>query len=131
MPKYNNDSKFDIDLKYGQVREKRLAKIIENKKIEVKTENKWWKKTGNIAIEVESYGKPSGLKKTKADYWVHILADGDKDYCMLLFTIPALKKLAKKYKSNFKMVGDNRASKCILIPLKEIFNVDKVAHAKN
>jgi hypothetical protein len=95
MAKYNNDKKFDIDLKYGKVREKRLAKILEEKKIEVKTERDWWRKTGNIAIEIESYGKPSGLKSTKADYWVHILADGRKDYCILLFDVPTLKKLAE------------------------------------
>ena len=122
MAKYNNDKKFDIDLKYGKVREKRLAKILEEKKIEVKTERDWWRKTGNIAIEIQSYGKPSGLKSTKADYWVHILADGKKDYCILLFDVPTLKKLARKHKKNWKMMGDNRASKCILIPLKEIFN---------
>ena len=127
MAKFNNNKKFDIDLKYGQVREKRLANIIENKKIEVKTERDWWRKTGNIAIEIESYGKPSGLKSTKADYWVHILADGKEDYCMLLFTVPALKKLASKYKNKWRMMGDNKASKCILIPLKEIFNDNKTS----
>jgi len=28
-------------------------------------------KTGNIAIEFESRGKPSGVSTTKADYWVY------------------------------------------------------------
>ncbi len=125
MVKLNNDNKFDIDLKYGQLREKRLAKILFDKKLEVKTERDWWRKTGNIAIEIECNGKPSGLTVTKASHWVHILADGDKDYCMLLFTVPQLKKLTKKFKDNFKMVGDRRASKCILIPLKQIFEKDK------
>ena len=32
MPKFNNDKKFDIDLKYGQVREKRIAKILFDKR---------------------------------------------------------------------------------------------------
>ena len=125
MPKFNNNKKFDIDLKYGQVREKRIAKILFDKKLEVKTERDWWRKTGNIAIEIESYGKPSGLTSTEASHWVHILADGDKDYCMLLFTVAQLKKLARKYKDNFKMIGDNRASICILIPLTEIFSKEK------
>lgn len=30
------------------------------------------KQTGNIAIEFESYDKPSGIASTKADYWFQI-----------------------------------------------------------
>ena len=59
--KLNNDNKFDLDLKYGQMREKQVHNMFYNKKIEVKTERDWWAKTGNIAIEVECNGKPSGL----------------------------------------------------------------------
>ena len=61
-------------------------------KIEVKTERDWWFKTGNIAIEVECNGKPSGIMATKADYWVHILAEGDKDYCRLIFDTRTVKR---------------------------------------
>ena len=35
--------------------------------MEVKTERDWWYKTNNIAIEVECYGKPSGIMATEAD----------------------------------------------------------------
>ena len=57
--KLNNTSKFDIDLKYGQVREKkRVAELLSNDKVEIKTERSWWRKTGNIAIEYEYRGKP-------------------------------------------------------------------------
>ena len=34
-------------------------------------------------------------------------------------------RLCKKYKENTKMVGDNKASKVILIPLKEILIYDE------
>ena len=54
--KLNNTSKFDIDLKYGQVREKRVAELLSNDKVEIKTERSWWRKTGNIAIEYEYRG---------------------------------------------------------------------------
>ena len=63
-------------------------------KIEVKTERDWWFKTGNIAIEMECNGKPSGVMATKSDYWVHILAEGDKDYCRLIFDTKTIKRLA-------------------------------------
>ena len=35
--------------------------MLQDKKIEVKSERGMWLKTGNIAIEFESYGKPSGI----------------------------------------------------------------------
>jgi len=117
------NSKFDIDLKYGQEREKKVVSLLDQdkNKLEVKTERDWWAKTGNIAIEVECWGKPSGLSKTEADYWVHILAIGKEDYCKLIFKVTKLKKIADKFKDNYKMIGDHHASKCILIPLKELF----------
>ena len=51
-----------------------------------------------------------------------ILAKGDKDYCKLIFDVPQLKEITEKFKDNYKMIGDNNAAKCILIPLKELFN---------
>ena len=117
------NNKFDIDLKYGQEREQRLASILDKdkNKIEVKTERDWWFKTGNIAIEVECNGKPSGIMATKADYWVHILAEGDKDYCRLIFDTRTVKRLAKKYIGTLKNGGDGWRSRFVLIPLSEIF----------
>tara|TARA_R110000822_G_scaffold20594_3_gene65865 strand:+ start:3904 stop:4281 length:378 start_codon:yes stop_codon:yes gene_type:complete len=119
MTKANN--KFDIDLKYGQEREQRIEKILKEGKLEVKTERKWWFKTGNIALEVECYGKPSGVMATKADYWVQILADGDKDYCRLIFDTKTIKRLVKKYIKNIKSGGDGKQSRFVLVPLSELF----------
>ena len=42
--KLNCDNKFDLDLKYGQMREKQVHNMFYNKKIEVKTERDWWAK---------------------------------------------------------------------------------------
>lgn len=119
MTKANN--KFDIDLKYGKDREERIEKILKEGKLEVKTERDWWFKTGNIAIEIECNGKPSGIMATKSDYWVHILANGDKDYCRLIFDTKTIKKLTKKYIGTLKNGGDGWRSKFVLIPLSEIF----------
>jgi len=121
-----NSNKFDIELQYGQVREKRIADILENEKIEVKTERDIWKKTGNIAIEFESRGKPSGIAVTEAKWWVHVLADKEDDYCMLLFPTDKLKKIARKHFSKAINGGDNDTSKFVLLPLKEIFNGETI-----
>ena len=124
MPKGNK--KFDIDLKYGQEREDRVVSLLMSKKekCEVKTERDWWYKTGNIAIEIECYGKPSGLMATESDIWIHILATGDTDYCKLVFDVPKLKQIVEKFKDRTKMVGDYKAAKCVLIPLSELFITD-------
>jgi len=116
------NKKFDIDLKYGQLREKKVHDIFSNKKIEVKTERDWWFKTGNIALEYECNGKPSGINATESDYWIHILAKGNKNHCMLVFEVKELKKIVKKYKEQYtRMVGDRNASKCVILPISELF----------
>jgi len=117
------NKKFDIDLKYGQVREKQVLNIFANKKIEVKTERDWWEKTGNIALEYECNGKPSGISATQSDYWIHILAKGNKNHCMLVFEVPRLKKIINKYKdTHTRMVGDGGRSKCVILPIKKLFD---------
>tara|TARA_R100001244_G_scaffold7160_1_gene9336 strand:+ start:226 stop:594 length:369 start_codon:yes stop_codon:yes gene_type:complete len=119
------NKKFDIDLKYGQLREKQVHDIFSNKKIEVKTERDWWYKTGNIALEYECNGNPSGINATESDYWIQVLAKGNKNHCMLVFEVSELKKIIKKYKGQYtRMVGDGNRSKCVILPIKKLFEVD-------
>ena len=89
-PSKENRKKFDIDLSYGKVREKQVADMLQNKKIEVKSERGMWQKTGNIAIEFESYGKPSGIAATESDYWFHNLCVGEETFCTLVFDVKSL-----------------------------------------
>ena len=44
MIKTKANKKFDIDLKYGQIREDHISAMFKDKKIEVKTERDWWYK---------------------------------------------------------------------------------------
>jgi hypothetical protein len=121
--KLNANDKFDIDLKYGKIREKRVADLLGKEQVEIKTERSWWRKTGNIAIEYEYRGKPSGIDKTEAKWWFHILELEKKEHCMLIFRVVRLKKIVKKYKeTHTKNIGDYNASKCVVIPIKELFN---------
>ena len=78
-PTKKDQKKFDLDLKYGEIREDKIRDMLENKKIEVKSERGRWMETGNICIEYESWGKPSGIRATESDYWFHNLCVGDKD----------------------------------------------------
>lgn len=126
-PTKEDRKKFDIDLQYGVVREDKIADMLTNKKIEVKSERDLWQKTGNICIEYKSYGKPSGIDATESDYWFHNLCIGDDEYCTLVFNTNTLKKIVKKLDS-FKTVsgGDNRASQMYLLNLQKLFSSDVI-----
>tara|TARA_Y100000592_G_scaffold101108_1_gene185525 strand:+ start:3769 stop:4206 length:438 start_codon:yes stop_codon:yes gene_type:complete len=122
--KLNDNSDFDLDLKFGQKHERKIAKLLglKDEQIEVKTERDWWASTKNICIEVERRGKPSGLSVTKAKVWVHVLSKGNKQMCRLVLDVSILKKLVEKFKNNWKMVGDRKETKAVLIKWKEIIN---------
>lgn len=121
---YNDDSKWDIDLAFGNKHEKLIGDLLTLNKneIEVKAERDWWARTGNLCIEIERRGKPSGLTITKAKIWVHVLTKGNKQMMRLVINVPILKKLANEFKDNWKMVGDRKETKAIMIPWKEIMN---------
>ena len=95
-PTKKDRKKFDIDLQFGSIREDKIADMLTNKKIEVKSERGKWMETGNICIEYQSYGKPSGIEATEADFWFHNLCIGNEIFCTLVFDVPKLKKLVKK-----------------------------------
>ena len=122
----NNNSKFDIDLKYGQIREQLFADIMEGKElVEVKTERGKWKSTGNIAIEWMSREKLSGIATTKADWWAHFLADGEETKAVIMIPVPELKAKIKKLKklgiAKDTSGGDDDTSRLVLLPLNQLF----------
>ena len=126
-PTKKDKKKFDIDLQYGTIREDKIIDMLTNKKVEVKSERGMWMKTGNIAIEYESYKKPSGIRATESDYWVHNLCVGDNEFCTLVFKTDVLKTIVDKL-DYFKTVsgGDNKASKMYLVNLQKLFSSDVI-----
>ena len=96
-PTKKDRKKFDLDLQYGKIREDKIAEMLTNKKIEVKSERGMWMKTGNIAIEYESYKKPSGIRATESDYWFHNLCVGDNEFSTLVFKTDNLKLIDGSY----------------------------------
>jgi hypothetical protein len=87
------------------------------KTCEVKTERDKWAQTGNICIESESYGKPSGIAATEADLWVHNLTVDNELVCSLVFPVEKLKEILPKLPQRSVMGGDNNASKLQLVSL--------------
>ena len=126
-PTKENRKKFDLDLTYGEIREEKIADMLTNKKVEVKSERDIWQNTGNICIEYECWNKPSGIRATESDYWFHNLCIGDEEYCTLVFKTDTLKKIVDKL-DTFKTVsgGDGNASRMYLVNLQKLFSTDVI-----
>ena len=122
----NNDKRFDIDLEYGKVFEQKVADMLQNRKIEVKTEREKWKSTGNIVIEFESRGRPSGIATTEADYWFHNLALGDDIVMTLVFPTKILRNYIVQTMPKAVRGGDNNTSRLYLINLSNLVKMINV-----
>jgi len=126
IPLYNNDKRFDLDLQYGQVFEKKVADMLQNSKIEVKTEREKWKSTGNIVIEFESRGKPSGIATTEAEYWFHNLALGNDIVMTLVIPTKILRNYIVQTMPRVVSGGDNNTSRLYLLNLQSLVKMINV-----
>ena len=112
---FNSD--FRHDLKLAQETENAFAEILgPNTTIEIKDDLQA-SQTGNIFIEFESRGKPSGIATTEADYWaIHI------DGIWITLRTDKLKGIARKMYKLFgtTLGGDSNTSKGVLIPIKNL-----------
>ena len=101
--------------------------MLQNKKIEVKSERDMWQRTGNIAVEYESYGKPSGIKATESDYWFHNLCIGNETYATLVFRTDVLRSIIDSldYTKTVKG-GDHNASAMYLLNIQKLFSSDVI-----
>jgi hypothetical protein len=126
---YNND--FRYDLKVGQVGESLLGGLLSGSiTCEVKRDF-WIGRTGNIAVEFESRGKPSGITTSEADYWAFVLAQEYNDEVIVFIKAERLKRIAREFykKGSVKDMGDNNTSKAVLFPISEIINAEKLYHS--
>lgn len=121
--KLNNDNRFDIDLEYGQIFEQKIANIFQSSKIEVKTERDKWNYTGNIVIEFESRGHPSGIAVTQSDFWFHNLALKGELIMTLVFPVAVLKRYIEQNKPRVVRGGDDNTSKLYLINLADLVTI--------
>jgi len=116
--KHNSD--FQYDWEFGKEGEDEIAKLLNDYKVEVKRDRQT-KQTGNVYIEYQSRGKPSGIKTTKADKWAYILQDG----CILIVDTELLKK-ALRYLIKARLCvkdmpgGDNNTSLGVLVSVERL-----------
>lgn len=106
---------FDLDLRSGQATENKLLEVIQsgNALVEVKSD-KQAQRTGNIFVEVEYRGQPSGLSTTEADWWAY---EVDDDVFVLMRT-DRLRKLASVRRR--LPGGDHDMSVGVLLPLEKL-----------
>ena len=115
----NKDYKYDICM-YSDKNEEEVF-------FEVKTDV-YPEDTGNMAIEIRYKGKPSGISKTEADWFIYLYRDL-KFNNLWMIKVDDLKNLIKQNK--FKRVngGDSNKSELILIPrdkFKKHFRIDTI-----
>ena len=113
--KYNNN--FEYDLLLGQKGENYLGKILENKKLEVKTDLQAMK-TRNVFVEYKSRGKKSGIATSKSKWYAFIISNEN----IALIETKKLKRKCAIYVNTSRDIkgGDNNTSKGILLPLSEL-----------
>ncbi len=112
---------FDLDLKFGQGHEDDFKKEVEGQ-LECKVD-RLCQKTGNVFIEFEDAGKPSGISKTTAAYYAIALFKKErKKQIWVLIPTAILKKLMKKYP--VKSGGDNWEAKGHIIPKEDLLNYE-------
>ena len=111
---FNDDNKFDIDLKFGNLGESELVKVLSAETLEVKTD-RIAHETGNVVVEFECYGKPSGISVSKASHYAFVC----KHITLIIETQKLKDIIASK---NFYQVfgGDNNRSHMYLVPIKEL-----------
>lgn len=128
--KINSCFNFKKDLAMGKRAESYVNHILHDKdvKIEVKKDD-WTVRSGNIGIEFESRGKPSGIMTTKADYWCHNIGH----YFVLMFPTDFLRQICDYYIKNnigIKAMGDRDSdgkptSKAVLIKWTDLLELFK------
>jgi hypothetical protein len=108
---YNSDFKYDLQI--GNEAENEFAALLSNSKVEVKYDI-MAEHTGNVFVEFESRGNPSGIAKTQADFWVIKVAKS-----FITFKVDDLKDICREwYKEKGSILGgDSNTSKGVLIPI--------------
>jgi hypothetical protein len=129
FPDADQRKKFDLQLDLSFINERELADVFEWHKItklELKSESWLWEQTGNICIEFEHDGKPSGIAATESDYWVHELKRDGETLVYLMFPDKRIRQLARdayrrdKLRNRKQDGGDGGRAKSVLIRLKDI-----------
>lgn len=105
------DKRFDLNLAEGKEIEGKVKRLLTGEeKVEVKRDFKV-SQTGNVAIEIECRGKPSGIATTQSD-WYAIALDGAEfeSEVVIFITTERLQRLVGAAPGRFIYGGDGKLS---------------------
>ncbi len=111
------NSGFDIDLRNGVAWENAFVHAFLQARVEHKYD-KLCRKTGNVFVEFEQKGRPSGIAVTTADYWATCFYD----FCWIVLPAERMKQIARHFaKTNRTTIGgDFNNYKGVLVPVTEL-----------
>jgi len=110
----NHSADFNGDLMFGKQGESELEKILGS--VEVKSDRQVGI-TGNVWVEFESYGHPSGIATSNAKYWAFVFADDYYDNrVVILIETKRLRLHMQLWATSISSGGDNNSSKGYIIP---------------
>jgi hypothetical protein len=120
-----HNSDFRYDLKRGQEAEEWFAGLLTSDSIECKRDYRAHN-TGNVFVEFESRGKPSGIRRTEAEHWAFIYGPSELDLRVVVISAERLKTLAEAAiaEDRWKPGGDSNTSKGAIIPLEDLVTDD-------
>ena len=121
---FNSD--WDLNLVEGQMAETALKEILcgEHKSATIEVKRDFQAAdTGNIAIEFEQRGHPSGIATTKAVWWAYCLGGGFDDELTVIIKTEKLRKILSELDSKYVRtnVGKQRVG-MFLLPLSHLFS---------
>jgi hypothetical protein len=129
---FHDGWKYDFQLKASLIRERKLAEVFayatfmsgNDVSVELKSETWQWEKTGNLCVEYKCDGRPSGIARTEAHFWVHELLRGqrghEKDLIRYIVPMERMKELARRAIAEGRWragAGDGKRFHVALIPL--------------
>lgn len=119
---------FDLDLPEGEFAEFLVKQLFNGERghIEVKRDFKV-SNTGNLAIEYQSRGRPSGIATTKATWWALVPDGPEYAHELVIFVnINRLKRIARDYykRGKHKPGGDKKSSRNVLITIEDLVKRD-------
>jgi hypothetical protein len=113
---------FDIDLSFGGIREGAFANVLFKATVEHKSDQVC-RRTGNVFIEYEYSGRPSGIAVSTAQFYA-IEFDDD---CWVVVPTERLKVLCRRLvqadRLRLKAGGDNNQCRGVLLKLSELIAI--------
>ena len=119
------EPKWDIDFSYGRKGEQLVERLLgeAGPKVEVKHDS-MAAITGNLAIEFECNGRPSGIAITGAAWWAFVIGGNGQDKIVVLIEAERLKNLCRRHfkEENIKRAGDGQQTRVLLVPICQILH---------